>query len=89
MSDPVCAFCGHHPGFPHRHRPVAWQDVGGRPVCDAECAEKEQARQGAQGDALVHSDVDGLWGLSLDQHHVGPCASLDDLLDAIAVEEMS
>jgi hypothetical protein len=84
-----CCFCGYHPGFVHRHRPIAWQDVAGRPVCDDECAEKETARQAAQGDALVHSEVDGLWGLSLGQRHVGPCAILDELLDKIAMEEMS
>jgi hypothetical protein len=44
-----CGFCGFSAGFPHRHRPVVWQDVGGRPVCDDDCAEKERARQECPG----------------------------------------
>ena len=84
----VCSYCGYHPGFPHRHRSVAWQDVGGRLVCGAECAEKERARQAAQPVELVHSEVDGLWGLSLRQRHVGPCADVEDLRDAIAMEDL-
>jgi hypothetical protein len=83
--------CGHHPGLLHRHRPVAWQDVAGRPVCDAECAEKEAVRQAADASPRVHmhSEIDGLWGLSLRQVHVGPRADMDDMLDAIAEEDLS
>jgi hypothetical protein len=89
MSDQRCCFCGVTPVFPHRKRPFTWQDVGGRLVCDDDCAELERARQAADGDALVHSEVDGLWGLSLEQRHMGPRANLDDLLDAMAIKDMS
>lgn len=89
MSERRCAMCGTTPAFPHRRRPFAWQDVAGRMVCDDDCAELERARQAAEGDALVHSEVDGLWGLSVEQRHVGPCTNLDDLLDAMAIKDMS
>ncbi|WP_437310079.1 cyclic-phosphate processing receiver domain-containing protein [Sorangium sp. So ce388] len=57
----VCSFCGYHPAFPHRHRPVAWQAVAGRTVCDGDCAEKEAARQAAQPAArlLTVDEIDG------------------------------
>jgi hypothetical protein len=80
--------CGAAASFPHRRRPFTWQDVAGRLVCDDECAEKEAARQSAQPVELTHSEVDGLWGLSLRQRHVGPCADVEDLKDAIAMEDL-
>ncbi|XXX77317.1 hypothetical protein WMF30_00895 [Sorangium sp. So ce134] len=89
MSAQRCSFCGVTESFVHRRRPLAWQDVGGRPVCDGECAEKEATRQAAQPVELVHSEADGFWGLSLGQHHVGPCVDVEDLKDAIAMEDMS
>ncbi|WP_438029095.1 hypothetical protein [Sorangium sp. So ce233] len=48
MSGQRCSFCGFSADFPHRHRPIAWQDIGGRLVCDADCAEKDAARQAAE-----------------------------------------
>lgn len=98
MSAPRCCFCGITEAWVAQVRALGssrrdpqWQDVAGRPVCDADCAEKERARQDAVAFELVHmhSEVDGLWGLSLDQQHVGPCANLDELLDKIAMEDMS
>lgn len=88
MSDPRCSFCGVTQSFAHRKRPFTWQDVSGRVVCDDDCAELERARQGAEGYELVHSEIDGLWGLSLRQRHVGPCETREDLLDAIAMEDL-
>lgn len=57
----VCSFCGYHHAFPHRRRPVAWQDVAGRQVCDADCAEKEAARQAAEPAPrlLAVDEIDG------------------------------
>ncbi len=76
----VCAFCGATPSFPHRRRPLAWQDVAGRQVCDDDCAEKEQARQAAEQVELVHTEVDGWWGLAPDGRFFGPSETREDLL---------
>jgi hypothetical protein len=89
VTDQRCCFCGTTPAFPHRKRPFSWQDVAGRVVCDDDCAELERARQAADGDALVHSEVDGLWGLSPDQNYARTLGDLDDLLDAMAIKDMS
>lgn len=77
-----CSFCGAWEGFAHRHRPFAWQDVGGRPVCDGDCAGRELARQTCEPvdpefslEFETPQDVDGWrvvepWWLVSDAGHV-------------------
>ncbi|XXX79244.1 hypothetical protein WMF30_10760 [Sorangium sp. So ce134] len=84
MSAQRCSFCGVTESFVHRRRPLAWQDVGGRPVCDGECAEKEATRQAAQPAPLEHAEVDGWWGLRGGVEYVGPFESRERLQDVIA-----
>lgn len=85
-----CAFCDIHDSWRFLRRKLLWIDVGGRPVCGAECAEKELARQACEPEPLpVVLELDGWWAADGEGHIACSRESEQDARELLDLEVLS